>query len=235
MLTDYLSRGFDRPRVDVAEKPEPADASKIDIEFHITEGQQIFVRNVLLTGLHYTRLDTVAKAITLHPGDPLNETALADTQRNLYEFALFNEVNTAVENPNGGKDLQDRPGPGRRSAPMGSHLRLRPRTQTGNRRRTTARASEPPAFRAIPTARPAISPRGLADLTRNNLFGREPVGVNSRHLRPARAEKSTCSTRILTSRAIATSGSISQAAMPTARNVTPPYVASRLESGDSLD
>ena len=67
------------------------------------EGQQIFVRKVLLTGLHYTRPDTVAKAITLHPGDPLNQTALAETQRNLYDFALFNEVNTAVENPNGGE------------------------------------------------------------------------------------------------------------------------------------
>jgi len=27
---------------------------------------------VLLTGLHYTRPKTVVKAITLHPGDPLN-------------------------------------------------------------------------------------------------------------------------------------------------------------------
>ena len=66
-----------------------------------TKGQQIFVRNVLLTGLEYTRPQTVARAITVHAGDPLNQTALADTQRNLYAFALFNEVNTAVENPNG--------------------------------------------------------------------------------------------------------------------------------------
>ena len=69
--------------------------------FNIREGQQIFVRKVLLSGLHYTRPDTVAKAITLKPGDPLSQTALAETQRNLYEFALFNEVNTAVQNPTG--------------------------------------------------------------------------------------------------------------------------------------
>jgi outer membrane protein insertion porin family len=47
------------------------------------------VRKVLLTGLHYTRPDTVAKAITLHPGDPAQRDALMDTQRNLYELALF--------------------------------------------------------------------------------------------------------------------------------------------------
>ncbi len=67
--------------------------------FHIDEGEQIFVRNVLLTGLHFTRPETVARAITVHPGDPLNQTALSDTQRNLYAFSLFNEVDTAVENP----------------------------------------------------------------------------------------------------------------------------------------
>ena len=82
---------------------KPADASKVDVVFHITEGQQIFVRKVLLTGLHYTRPETVAKAITLHPGDPLNQTALMETQRNLYDFALFNEIDTAIENPTGGE------------------------------------------------------------------------------------------------------------------------------------
>ena len=71
--------------------------------FNIFEGQQIFVRKVLVSGLHYTRPDTVVRAITLHPGDPLNQSALAETQRNLYEFALFNEVNTAVQNPTGGE------------------------------------------------------------------------------------------------------------------------------------
>jgi outer membrane protein assembly factor BamA len=87
--------------VDVTEQPDPTDASKVDVIFQITAGSQVFVRKVLLTGLHYTRPQTVTQAITIHPGDPLNQTALMDTQRNLYEFALFNEVDTAVENPNG--------------------------------------------------------------------------------------------------------------------------------------
>jgi outer membrane protein assembly factor BamA len=103
LLTDYMSRGFDQVRVEVAQQIEPADASKVDVVFHITEGRQIFVRKVLLSGLHYTRPQTVAKAITLHPGDPLNETALMEMQRNLYDFALFSEVDTAIENPSGGE------------------------------------------------------------------------------------------------------------------------------------
>ena len=104
LLIDYMSRGYDQARVEVSQQIETADASKVDVVFHITEGRQIFVRKVLLTGLHYTRRETVAKAITLHPGDPLNETALMETQRNLYDFALFNEIDTAIENPSGERD-----------------------------------------------------------------------------------------------------------------------------------
>ena len=37
----------------------------------------------------------------VHAGDPLDQTALLDTQRNLYNLALFNEVVAAVQNPQG--------------------------------------------------------------------------------------------------------------------------------------
>ena len=37
----------------------------------------------------------------VHPGDPLDQTALLQTQRNLYNIALFNEVVAAVQNPAG--------------------------------------------------------------------------------------------------------------------------------------
>ena len=61
------------------------------------------MRKVVLTGLQTTRPDTVARAITLKPGDPLSQSELEQTQSNLYNFALFNEVDTAVQNPNGGE------------------------------------------------------------------------------------------------------------------------------------
>ena len=60
ILTSYLSRGFDQVRVDISQQAETADASKVDVIFHVAEGRQLFVRKVLLTGLHYTRPDTVA-------------------------------------------------------------------------------------------------------------------------------------------------------------------------------
>ncbi len=172
LLTDYRSRGFDQVRVDVAQQVEAEDASKVDVVFHITEGQQIFVRKVLLTGLHYTRPDTVARAITLHAGDPLNETALTETQRNLYEFALFNEVDTAVENPTGG-DAE------KTVLLQVVEARRWVLTYGGGFEAQTGTPHFNCGFIIVSGAacnaqgKTGVSPRVLGDITRNNLFGRE--------------------------------------------------------------
>jgi outer membrane protein assembly complex protein YaeT len=172
LLIDYLSRGYDQVRVEVAQQTEPADASKVDVVFHITEGRQIFVRKVLLTGLHYTRPETVAKAITLHPGDPLNETALMETQRNLYDFALFNEIDTAIENPSGeevNKTVLLQVAEARRWAlTYGGGLEAQTGTPQYNCGGIIASGAS-----CNPNGKAGVSPRVLADITRNNLLGRE--------------------------------------------------------------
>jgi outer membrane protein assembly complex protein YaeT len=172
LLTGYMSRGFDQVRVEVSQQIEAADASKVDVVFHITEGRQIFVRNVLLTGLHYTRPDTVAKAITLHPGDPLNETALMETQRNLYDFALFSEIQAAIENPSGGetnKTVLLQATEARRWA-LTYGFGLEAQTGTPQNNCQAANAGGVPCN---PNGKTGVSPRVIADVTRNNLFGRE--------------------------------------------------------------
>jgi len=172
LLTDYLSRGFDQVHVDVAQQFEAADASKVDVVFRITEGRQIFVRKVLLSGLHYTRPATVAKAITLHPGDPLNETALMETQRNLYDLALFTEVDTAIENPSGGEPyktvLLQLEEARRWALTYGFGLEA----QTGAPQYNCG-GIEATGGSCNPNGKTGVSPRVLADITRNNLFGRE--------------------------------------------------------------
>ncbi|MGH9590787.1 MAG: POTRA domain-containing protein, partial [Terracidiphilus sp.] len=101
LLTDYLSHGFGRVRVSVEQKQAApvgkGDPSKVDVTFSIDEGPQTFVRNVLVSGLHYTRPGTVARAVTVRAGDPLDPAALTDTQRNLYDLGLFSQVNAAVQ------------------------------------------------------------------------------------------------------------------------------------------
>lgn len=172
LVIDYLSRGFDQAKVEVEEHNQAGDTGQVDVVFHITEGKQIFVRNVLLTGLHYTRPDTVAHAITLHPGDPLDESALQQTQRNLYEFALFNEINAAVENPNGGETyktiLLQAVEARRWTLTYGAGFEAQTGTPQNNCKGYIATGVS-----CSPGGRTGVSPRVLLAVTRNNLFGRE--------------------------------------------------------------
>jgi outer membrane protein assembly complex protein YaeT len=172
IVTAYYGRGFDHAAVAITQQPEPADAAKVDVIFHVNEGEQNFVREVLLTGLEYTRPQTVARAITLHAGDALNQTALSDTQRNLYDLALFNEVNAAVENPDGAathKTVLLQAAEARRlTLTYGFGFEA----QTGQPQNNCAGATAG-GVKCNPNGKTGISPRVLIDITRNDLFGRD--------------------------------------------------------------
>ncbi len=101
VLTYYLSHGYDHANVTLKQLPDQQDPNLIDVTLNITEGEQIFVNNVLMSGLHFTRQKTVADAVLVKPGDVLNQTSLINTQRRLYDLTLFNGVTTAVQNPSG--------------------------------------------------------------------------------------------------------------------------------------
>ena len=172
IVTAYLSRGFDQAAVTVSQQAEPADPGKVDVAFHIDEGPQTFVRNVLVTGLEETRPQTVMRAITVHAGDPLNQNALAATQSNLYAFALFNQVDTAVVNPTG-----DAP----QKTVLIQAIEARRWTltygfgfeaQTGQPQNNCSGASAA-GVACSPNGKTGVSPRVLADITRNGLFGRD--------------------------------------------------------------
>ena len=172
LLTDYLSRGFDQAQIEIEEQTETGDATRVDVMFHIHEGQQIFVRKVLISGLHYTRPDAVAKAVTLHPGDPLSQTALADIQRNLYEFALFNEVTTAIQNPNGEEPYKTVLVQTTEARRWTLTYGLGFEAQTGQPQ-NNCRGIATTGIPCDPNGKTGISPRGLLDISRNNLFGRD--------------------------------------------------------------
>jgi outer membrane protein assembly factor BamA len=107
VLTYYLAHGYDQANVTLKQLPDPKDPDLIDVTMNITEGEQIFVNHVLVSGLHYTRPSTVADHILVHPGDVLDQSALIESQRQLYDLTLFNGVNTAVQNPGGDQLRKD--------------------------------------------------------------------------------------------------------------------------------
>jgi outer membrane protein assembly complex protein YaeT len=101
VLSYYLSDGFDKANIQVKQTVDPADKRKTDIGYDITEGEQVMTGKVLESGIHYTKQKTVDAQTTVKEGTPLNQSALLETQRNLYNLALFNEVNADVQNPTG--------------------------------------------------------------------------------------------------------------------------------------
>jgi outer membrane protein insertion porin family len=101
VLQYYLAHGFDQVKVEIRQAKETTDAEKTDVSLNVTEGQQVFVNRVLLSGVVKTKPRVVTGQILVHAGDPLDQTALLQTQRNLYNTALFNEVVAAVQNPAG--------------------------------------------------------------------------------------------------------------------------------------
>lgn len=107
ILTYYYSQGFDHATVSLTQNPQPGHEHLTDVRMKITEGGQTFVNRVLVSGLHFTRPSTVAPHILVKPGQPLDQSALLDSQRQLYDLTLFNEVNTAVENPRGAEERKD--------------------------------------------------------------------------------------------------------------------------------
>lgn len=177
LLADYVNHGFDRVQVTVTqtrEQPGPGkgDAGKVDVTFNIDEGPQTFVRNVLLTGLHFTRPSTVARSVTIHAGDPLNASALSDTQRNFYDLGLFSQVNAAVQNPGGEQKektvLLQTTEARRWTLTYGFGFEA----QTGQPEKN-CQGEFTTGLQCSPNGKTGVSPRVLTSITRNNLLGRD--------------------------------------------------------------
>jgi outer membrane protein assembly factor BamA len=107
ILNYYLEKGFENAQLDVSQTPDKNNPQVIDVTFRISEGQQVFIHQVFISGLKYTRPYVVQRELQIHPGDPLNQSALVETQRRLYDLALFNQVDTAIENPNGAQTYKN--------------------------------------------------------------------------------------------------------------------------------
>ena len=164
LLTYYLSKGFDQSQIELTQTQEANDPAQVNITFHIHEGEQVFLRQVLISGLHYTRASTIARGISMKEGEPLDQSALLDTQRHLYDLALFNEVNPVIQNPTGEEPrktvLLQLTEARRWDIEYGLGFEVQTGTVNGSTQNN-------------PNGTTGASPRVLFNVSRINLFGRE--------------------------------------------------------------
>jgi len=178
ILGYYLDHGFGQAEVNVTQKTESADAALVDVTVNIVEGDQIFVRKVLVSGIEHTRPKTVERLVTVHPGDPLNQAALLETQRRLYNLALFNEVNTAVQNPSGDELRKNVLLQLTEAKRWDFNYGFGFEVQTGNPSDSCLSLEtlislgiNPSTYKCDPNGKTGVSPAVLLDITRTNLRG----------------------------------------------------------------
>ncbi|HEX6805456.1 MAG TPA: outer membrane protein assembly factor BamA [Terriglobales bacterium] len=99
LLSYYFDSGF--PDATFEATANPAPNNRMDVVFHLHEGRRVYVDHVFVSGLEYTKPFVVTRELQMSPGDPLSQSSLLDTQQKLYNLAIFSQVDTAVQNPDG--------------------------------------------------------------------------------------------------------------------------------------
>ena len=78
-----------------------SESHHVDLTYTVVKGPQEFVRDVKILGLTRTRPKLVNRAIALHPGDPLSQTAVNKTQQKLDDLGVFARVDSAILDQSG--------------------------------------------------------------------------------------------------------------------------------------
>jgi len=88
-------------------KKATTEFKEMKITYHIEEGPQTRVRNVLVSGYVHTRPGVIRRLIQVKPNAPLRQGEVVDTQRRLYNLGTFNRVTVAPQNPTGSNPDKD--------------------------------------------------------------------------------------------------------------------------------
>ncbi len=158
----YYNHGFPDVQFEAAASAVPDKPQRMQVTYTISEGAQVFVDRVLVTGAEFTRPYVVNREMRIFSGDPLSQSRMVASQRRLYDLGLFNQVDMAVQNPDGqepSKDVLFNLQEARRwTFRYGGGIEF----ATGNIPTTSN-----------PQGKTGISPNGVLEVTRLNMFGRD--------------------------------------------------------------
>jgi len=89
---EYRNRGYESvvvdPRVMLAE-----GGTRANVQFAVSEGQQVIVDHVIIIGNRRTSTATIQRELTLRSGEPLGYAARIESQQRLSALGLFRRVN----------------------------------------------------------------------------------------------------------------------------------------------
>ncbi|MGE5568220.1 MAG: POTRA domain-containing protein [Rhodospirillales bacterium] len=164
----YNASGFPNASFNWSMRPGAAPHT-VSIEYTITEGPRLFVRDVLVTGSRRTRQSLIGLNLKVQKGDPLSLSAMSATQENLYNLGIFERVSMAIQNPNGETErkylLYDLEEADRYRVALGGGAEI---ARIGGGSTTTL---------SDPEGQAGFSPRVTIDITRQNLWGLAHRGI----------------------------------------------------------
>ena len=140
--------------------------------FTIHEGEQFFVSQVFLDGLHYTRPGVARRELQVHPGEPLSQSDMLESQRRLYDLGLFSEVETAIQNPDGTESRKNVVVTTREAKRYTFDYGVGLEFQTG----------QPSVGTNQPLGQTGVSPRALFAINRINVGGRDQTFTFKRNV-----------------------------------------------------
>ncbi|HEX4595331.1 MAG TPA: outer membrane protein assembly factor BamA, partial [Bryobacteraceae bacterium] len=100
ILDYYFNNGYAEAKFEFTSMPAE-QPNHVNLEFVVTAGGRLYVRDVLVSGLYRTKPELVRSRINLKPGDPLSQDRITGSQRRLYDLGIFARVNAAIQNPDG--------------------------------------------------------------------------------------------------------------------------------------
>jgi outer membrane protein insertion porin family len=77
------------------------EAPPVALVYHVEEGPQTRVRRVLLAGYKHTRPSVIRREVRVEPNAPLREGEVVESQRRLYNLAVFNRITIEPQNAAG--------------------------------------------------------------------------------------------------------------------------------------
>ena len=100
ILAQYFDAGYHN--AEFRWRALPADEpDRVKLDYEIIEGESLFVRRPIVSGLNHTRPALVQEQLRIVPGEPLSSNAMFETQRRLYDLGIFSKVDVTLQNPDG--------------------------------------------------------------------------------------------------------------------------------------
>jgi outer membrane protein insertion porin family len=96
-IADYLAdRGYTQATVTWNATPVPSPY-QVDLEYRIILGPQERIQRIFLLGNQHTRAGIIDRELLFQDGEPLSQSKLLESQRQLYDLGIFNQVQMATQ------------------------------------------------------------------------------------------------------------------------------------------